>query len=67
VPWPSWRNFYVVIGALALGVFAGHAIDYPNARAFYSVAAAIHSWVELPIFLIALGFGFSPAAPARGR
>jgi hypothetical protein len=67
VPWPSWRTFYVALGALALAVFAGHALDYPNARAFYSVAAAIHSWVELPIFLIALGFGFTPAPPARGR
>jgi hypothetical protein len=67
VPWPSWRTFYVAVGGLALGVFAGHAIDYPNARAFYSVAAAIHSWVELPIFLIALGFGFTPAPPAQDR
>ncbi|MFO1187049.1 MAG: hypothetical protein U1E87_06105 [Alphaproteobacteria bacterium] len=67
VPWPRWRVFYIAVAALALAIFAGHAIDYPNARAFYSVAAAIHSWVELPIFLIALGFGFtaSPSAPGR--
>lgn len=64
VPWPSWRTFYIAVAVLALAVFAGHAIDYPNARALYSVAAAIHSWVELPIFLIALGFGFT-ATPSR--
>jgi hypothetical protein len=61
VPWPSWPRFYWAIGALALLVFAFHAADYPNARALYGVAAAIHSWVELPIFLIALGAGFTAA------
>jgi MFS family permease len=60
VPWPSWAVFYFGVGVLALFVFAGHAIDYRTARAFYGVAAAIHSWVELPIFLLALGTGFSP-------
>jgi hypothetical protein len=67
VPWPSWRNFYIAVAALALAVFAGHALDYPNARAFYSVGAAIHSWVELPIFLIALGFGFTATQSTQGR
>jgi len=67
VPWPGWRTFYIAVAALALAVFAGHAIDYPQARAFYSVAAAIHSWVELPIFLIALGFGFTATQSTRGR
>jgi hypothetical protein len=60
-PWPSWPRFYWAIGALALLVFVFHAADYPNARALYGVAAAIHSWVELPIFLIALGAGFRAA------
>lgn len=58
-PWPSWRRFYLAVAALGLFVFAFHAADYPHARAFYGVAAALHSWVELPIFLIALGAGFT--------
>lgn len=58
VPWPSWRLFYVAVAILAMLVFAVYAADYKSARAFYSVAAAIHSWIELPIFLLALGAGF---------
>ncbi len=60
-PWPSWRRFYFAVAVLALFVFAFHAVDYANARAIYGVAAALHSWVELPIFLIALGAGFTAA------
>lgn len=61
VPWPSWAHFHAAVGVLALFVFAFHAADYAGARAVYGVAAAIHSWVELPIFLLALGAGFKAA------
>jgi hypothetical protein len=64
-PWPSWRRFYVAVGALAIFVFVFHAADYTNARALYGVAAAIHSWVELPIFLVALGAGFKATRRAH--
>jgi len=57
--WPTWPRFYFAVAMLAIFAFAFHAVDYANARAVYGVAAAIHSWVELSIFLIALGAGFT--------
>ncbi|MFZ1988933.1 MAG: hypothetical protein WAW96_04090 [Alphaproteobacteria bacterium] len=65
VSWPSWKNFYIAVALFGATMLAFHAADYHSAHLVYSVAAALHSWVELPIFLIALGFGFSEA-PARG-
>jgi len=65
VAWPSWKNFYIAVALFGATMLAFHAADYHSAHMIYSVAAALHSWVELPIFLIALGLGFS-AAPARG-
>ena len=32
-----------------------------DTKAAYAVAAAIHAWIELPVLLMALGQGFSPA------
>lgn len=57
-PWPSWPVFYGLL-AVAGGVsVAFYAIDFGEARAAYALAATLHSWIELPIFLIALGQGF---------
>lgn len=55
VPWPSWRGFAIAVAIIALLFFSFNALDYKTARIFYGVVAAIHSWVELPIFLLALG------------
>lgn len=60
-PWPSWTLFALGIAGLSAAAFAVYAIDYSNARAMYGIAAAMHSWVELPVFLMALGGGFSAA------
>jgi hypothetical protein len=38
-----------------------YAVDYSSARSAYGVAAAIHAWIELPVFLLALGGGFTVA------
>ena len=65
VAWPSWRSFYIAVGLFGLTMLGFHAADYHDAHIVYGVAAAMHSWVELPIFLVALGFGFSES-PARG-
>ncbi len=57
-PWPRWGVFYGLL-ALAGGVStAFYAVDFDAARAAYAMAATLHSWIELPIFLIALGGGF---------
>jgi len=59
VPWPSWRVFAGAVAAIATVGFGIYAVSYSDARAAYSVAAAIHAWVEVPILLLALGQGFT--------
>jgi hypothetical protein len=61
VPWPDWRWFGIWVTAIAAVAFAIYAVSYADARAGYSVAAAIHAWIELPILLLALGQGFRSA------
>ena len=61
VPWPSWHVFAIAVAVLATIGFGIYAVSYTDARAAYSVAAAIHSWVEIPILLLALGQGFTLA------
>ncbi len=61
VPWPSWPVFGLAVAGIAALAFGIYAVSYTDARAAYGVAAAIHSWVEVPILLLALGQGFSLA------
>ena len=61
VPWPSWRVFAGGVAGVAALAFGIYAVSYTDARAAYGVAAAIHSWVEVPILLLALGQGFTLA------
>ncbi|BCW90683.1 hypothetical protein sos41_38570 [Alphaproteobacteria bacterium SO-S41] len=62
-PWPSWPVFYGLLAVAGLASTAFYAIDFGEARSAYALAAALHSWIELPIFLMALGGGFSLARP----
>jgi hypothetical protein len=59
VPWPRWRLFYLVLAAAGLVSFAVYAADFVEARSAYALAATLHSWIELPVFLMALGGGFT--------
>jgi hypothetical protein len=62
VPWPrKWSMFAWGIAGLAAAAFVVYAVDYSSARSAYGVAAAIHAWIELPVFLLALGGGFTAA------
>ncbi|MEQ1867432.1 MAG: hypothetical protein ABL996_22570 [Micropepsaceae bacterium] len=61
VPWPSWPVFGAGVAGVAALAFGIYAVSYTDARAAYAVAAAIHSWVEVPILLLALGQGFTIA------
>ena len=62
VPWPHRRAMFGwAIAGLAAAGFVVYAVDYSGARSAYGVAAAIHAWIELPIFLMALGGGFIAA------
>ncbi|MFT3810600.1 MAG: hypothetical protein QM698_11840 [Micropepsaceae bacterium] len=63
-PWPSWPVFYGLLAAAGAVSVSFYAIDFGEARSAYALAATLHSWIELPIFLIALGQGFRlPAFP----
>ncbi|MBI1212939.1 MAG: hypothetical protein GC190_15865 [Alphaproteobacteria bacterium] len=62
LPWPRrWSMFAWGIAGLAAAAFVVYAVDYSSARSVYGVAAAIHAWLELPVFLLALGGGFTAA------
>lgn len=56
--WPGWPAFYGLLAAAAAVSTAFYWIDFGAARSAYALAATLHSWIELPIFLIALGQGF---------
>jgi len=58
-PWPRWPVFYALMAAAGLASLAFYYVDFGEARAAYALAAALHSWIELPVFLMALGGGFS--------
>ena len=60
-PWPRWPVFYGLLAAAGLASAAFYAVDFAEARTAYALAAALHSWIELPIFLMALGGGFTLA------
>jgi hypothetical protein len=53
LPWPSWP---ALIGALVVvggGLTIHFAVDFVGARAAYSLPAAVHAWLELPLLLVA--------------
>jgi len=54
VPWPRGLVFYGAVAALAGLTFSRFAVDFVGARALYSLLAAIHAWIEIPILIIAL-------------
>jgi hypothetical protein len=60
VNWPSpgkCAGFVAVAGAIACTAFWA---SFADARAFYSLAAAVHAWIEIPLLLLA----FVPATAA---
>lgn len=67
VPWPSWKRFYFAIALFGVAMLGFNAVNYQAARTLYSLFAAIHSWLELPVFLIALGYGFSATPAGESR
>ncbi|HEY5009342.1 MAG TPA: hypothetical protein VII42_15185, partial [Caulobacteraceae bacterium] len=54
VPWPRGLVFYGVAAVLAVVAFGGFAVSFVGARALYSLLAAVHAWIEIPILIIAL-------------
>ena len=64
-PPARWRRGVKLVIAVVAAVFAVvFVVDYGLARQFYGLAALVHSWVEIPVLLVALG-GVAAAQPAN--
>lgn len=55
--WPGVLRFRVVIAAATAVLFTGFLWHFAGARSVYSVFAALHSWLELPLLALACGCG----------
>ena len=55
--WPGVSHFRVAIVAVTTVLFAGFVWHFAGARSVYSVFAALHSWLELPLLALACGCG----------
>jgi hypothetical protein len=64
LPWPPAGRVIAGIAVAAIGFILLFVLDYRLARQFYALAALTHSWVEIPILLLAWG-GFAAAQPAK--
>ena len=54
VPWPKGFYFWAACGAACVALIAFYLLDYGQAKSVYSLFAAIHSWIEIPILIAAL-------------
>ncbi len=52
-PWPTNKIFWTIISGLSIVLATFYWSDFFKARAFYGIAAAVHSYIELPILLFA--------------
>jgi hypothetical protein len=55
VRWPRPGRFVLYLGAAGALLAAAFLIDFGAARRIYALAALVHSWIEIPILLLALG------------
>jgi hypothetical protein len=56
---PQWtpiapKAFYAVVILIALTFWASFQTTFPFTRAIYSIPAALHAWIEIPILLLLL-------------
>jgi hypothetical protein len=54
LPWPG-RGLRTAITVVAVGFALVFVADYGLARQLYGLAALVHSWLEIPVLLLALG------------
>jgi hypothetical protein len=54
LPWPRAARFACYLGGVAALLTLGFGIDYQHARQIYALAAMVHSWIEIPILVLAL-------------
>lgn len=53
---PSWLRF-AIFGLCSL-LLIKFTLDFSAARSLYGIAAAVHAWIEIPIFFLALSQSF---------
>ena len=53
-PWPEQRWFIVWLAVAALALAIGFLVDFRAARQIYAIAALVHSWIEIPLLVLAL-------------
>jgi hypothetical protein len=64
-PLPRWHRCGLAAGLAAVAVLAVFFfVDYGVARQLYGMAALVHSWLEIPVLLVALG-GIAAVQRAR--
>ena len=60
--WPAAGAFRLALAGLGAVLFVGFAASFGDARLVYGVSAAVHTWVEVPILILALVPRSSPVA-----
>jgi len=53
LPWPRQRIFTAAVAAIGLLTAIAFAANFATTRSVYSLFAAVHAWIEIPILLIA--------------
>ena len=53
VPWPKQQTFVTAVAAIGLLFAIGFAANFAGTRSVYSLFAAVHAWIEIPLLLIA--------------
>lgn len=53
VPWPRHRWLFAAVATVSLLMTAAFVADFRGARHVYSMFAAVHAWIEIPILLVA--------------
>lgn len=54
VPWPKGSAFWAFCAVACGALIAFYLSDYAQAKAYYGLFAAIHSWIEVPILIAAV-------------
>lgn len=52
LPWLSSKYFYCLLGGVSLSFLIAFQHSFVITRAFYSIVAAIHAWLEIPLLLL---------------
>jgi hypothetical protein len=65
VSWPRAALFFAYLAFAALTLAFGFAVDFKVARQVYGLIAMVHSWIEIPILVLALDRLTSAGPQAR--